>query len=154
MEPSPSSDPHEQGGQSSNKNVTVALITDCPTITMHAGKHYKALIDSGAAIPLVRYSIYQNTDNNLKTAIQSTSIHLNTADRSPMTAWGITTLQLWIADFMFLHNFIVCDRLPDTDKLFGIDVRRNLHDPMLRTVKGTATCRRKVDSLPTLETMN
>ena len=90
MEPSPSSDPHEQGGPSSNNNVTIALITDCPTITMHAGKCYKALIDSGAAVSLVRYSMYQNIDNNLKTAIQSTSIHLNTADGSPMTALGIT----------------------------------------------------------------
>ena len=26
---------------------------DFPTITVHAGKHYKALMDSGAAIPLV-----------------------------------------------------------------------------------------------------
>ena len=110
MELSPSSDPHEWGGPSSNKHVTIALITDCPTITMHAGKHYKALIDSGAAISLFGHSIYQNIDHNLKTAIQSTLIHLNTADGSPMTALGITPLQLCIADFKFLHNFIICDK--------------------------------------------
>ena len=80
VEPSPTSDPHEQGGPSSNKHVTIALITDCPTITVHAGKCYKALIDSGAAISLVRYSTYQKIDNSLKRAIQVTSIHLNTAD--------------------------------------------------------------------------
>ena len=90
IEPSPSSDPHEQEGLSSNKHVTIALIMDCPTITVHAGKCYKALIDSGAAISLVRYSMYQNIDNSLKTAIQVTSIQLNTADGSPMTALGIT----------------------------------------------------------------
>ena len=41
-----------------------------------------------------------------------------------MTALGITTLQLQIADYKFLHNFIVCDRLPDTEILFGIDVQK------------------------------
>ena len=103
----------------------MALITDCPTITMHAGKHYKVLTDSGAAISLVRYSMYQNTDNNLKSAIQSTSINLNTVDGSPMTALGITTPQLWIADFKFLHNFIIYVRLPNTEILFGIDGQKN-----------------------------
>ena len=68
MEPSPSSDPHEWGGPPSNKHITIALIMDCPTITVHTGKFYKALIDSGAAISLVRYSMYQNIDNSLKIA--------------------------------------------------------------------------------------
>ena len=124
MEPSPSSDPHEQGEPSLNKNVTIALIMDCPTITMHTGKHYKALIESGAAISLVRYSMYWNTDNNLKTAIQSTSILLNTVDGSPMTALEITTLQLQLADFKFSNNFILCDRLPNTEISFGIDAQK------------------------------
>ena len=91
---------------------------------MHAGKHYKALIDLGATVSLFRYSTYQNIDNNFKTAIKSTLIHLNTVDGSPMTALGITTLQLWLADFKFSHNFIICDRLPDTEILFGIDVQK------------------------------
>ena len=92
-------------------------------ITEHTGKCYKAVIDSGADVSLVRYSIYHNIDK-LKTAIQSTSIHLNTVDGSPMTASGITTLQLWIANFKFSHKFIVCDRLPNTEMLFGIDVEK------------------------------
>ena len=41
-----------------------------------------------------------------------------------MTALGITTLQLRIADFKFSHNFIICDRLPDMELLFGINVQR------------------------------
>ena len=56
--------------------------------------------------------------------MQSTSIHLNTVDGSPVTALGITILQLWIAHFKFLHNFIICDRLPNTEILFGIDVQK------------------------------
>ena len=104
--------------------MIIALITDCPTTTVHTGKCYKALIDSGAAVSLVRYSMYHNIDDNLKTAIPSRLIHFNAAVGSPMTTLGITTLQLWIADFKFLHNFIICDRLPNTEILFGIDVQR------------------------------
>ena len=97
---------------------------DCPIITVHMGKHYKALIDSGAAISLVRYSKYQTIDNSLKTAIQVTWIQLNTADGSPMVALGIMTLQLRIADFKFSYKFIMCNRLPKTELLFGINVQK------------------------------
>ena len=41
-----------------------------------------------------------------------------------MTALGITTLQLRIADFIFSHNFIICDRLPEMELLFGINVQK------------------------------
>ena len=61
---------------------------------MHAEKPYKTLIDSGAAISLVRYSMHQKIDHSIKTAIQSTLIHLNTADGSPMAVLGITGLKL------------------------------------------------------------
>ena len=97
---------------------------DCPTITVHGRKHYKALIDSGAAISLVRYSIYQLIDDSFKTPIQPTTTKLNTADGSPMMALGMTALHLGIADFKFTHNFIICNRLPDTEKIFGIDVQK------------------------------
>ena len=41
-------------GRLPNKDtVTIAHITDCPTIIVHAGKRYKALMDSGAAISLL-----------------------------------------------------------------------------------------------------
>ena len=39
--------------------ITVAHITDFPTITVNTGKYYKALIDLGAAISLLRYSTYK-----------------------------------------------------------------------------------------------
>ena len=41
-----------------------------------------------------------------------------------MTELGIMTLQLRIADFKFSHNFIICDRLPEMELLFGINVQK------------------------------
>ena len=124
IEPSPSSDCHEQGGLPSNNQVTVTLITDCLTITVHAGKCYKALIHSGAAISLIRYSTYQSIDSSLKIPIQATTTKLNVADGSSMMmGWGMTALHLRIADFKFTHTLIICYRLPDTEILFGIDIQ-------------------------------
>ena len=97
---------------------------DCLTIKVHAGKCFKALIDSGAAISLIRYSSYQLIDDSFKTPTQPTTNKLNTADGSTMAALGMTTLHLRIADFKFTHNFIICDRLPDTEIIFGIDVQK------------------------------
>ena len=97
---------------------------DCPTITVHMGKCYKALIDSGAAISLIRYSTYQLIDDSFKTPIQPTTTKLNTTDGSPMMPLGMTALHLRIADFKFTHNFIISDRLPDTEIIFGIDVQK------------------------------
>ena len=72
-EPSPSSDSHEQGGLTTQEPVTVALIMDCPTITVHTTKCCKALIDLGAAISLIRYFTYQLIDDSFKTPIQPTT---------------------------------------------------------------------------------
>ena len=104
--------------------ITIAHITDCPTITVHAGKCYKALIDSGAAISLLRYSTYKKIEDCYKTPIQPTTAKLNTADDSPMSAIGTTALYLRIAKFKFTHNFIICDQLPETELIFGIDIQR------------------------------
>ena len=97
---------------------------DCPTVTVHPGKCYKALIDSGAAISLIRYSTYQMIDASFKTSIKATTNTLNIAEGSPITSLGMTALHLRIANFMFTHNFIICDRLPDTEIIFGIDVQK------------------------------
>ena len=78
------------GGPSSKEAITVAHIMDCHTTMVHAGKHYKALINSGAAISLIQYSTYQHIDNRFKTPIQPTTANLNTANGSPMTALGMT----------------------------------------------------------------
>ena len=68
--------------------------------------------------------IYQHIDDSFKTPIQPTTAKLNTVDGSPMTALGMTALHLRISDFKFNHNFIICDRLPDTGIIFGIDIQR------------------------------
>ena len=76
------------------------------------------------------------------------------ADGSPMTTLGITALHLRIADFKFTHNFIIFDRLPDTEILFGIDIQKNVpcHMPGIR--KRTATYKRMADFSLTLEPVN
>ena len=56
-------------GQNTQEAISVACIMDCPNIMVHAGKHYKALIDSGAAISLLQYSTYQHINDTFKTPI-------------------------------------------------------------------------------------
>ena len=91
------------------ESITVACIVDCSTIMVHAGKCYKALIDSGADISLLWYSTYKNIGDSCKTPIQPTTAKLNTADGSPMTALGMTALHLSIAEFKFTYNFVICN---------------------------------------------
>ena len=124
MEPSLSNAPHEWGGPSMEETITMACIMDCPTKTAHASKCYNALIDSGVAISLLWYSTYKNIEDSYKTPIQPTTAKLNTAEDSPMTALGTTTLHLGMAEFKFTHNFVICNRLPDTEIIFGIDIQK------------------------------
>ena len=37
---------------------------------------------------------------------------------------GSTALHLWIAEFKFTHNFIICDQQPDTELIFSIDIQK------------------------------
>ena len=120
--PSPTTDSWR--GLASDNTITIAHITDCPTVTIHAGKCYLALIDSGAAISLIRHSTYKQIDDCYKTPIQSTAAKLNTADGSPMTILGSIALHLCIADFTFTHNFIICNQLPDTEFILGMDIQK------------------------------
>ena len=41
-----------------------------------------------------------------------------------MMALASTALHLWIAEFKFTHNFIICDQLPETELIFGIDIQK------------------------------
>ena len=70
--------------------------------------------------------MYQLIENSFKTPIQPTTPKLNTADSSPMTALGMTELHVRIAAFKFNHNFIICNRMPDTKIVFGIDVQKKI----------------------------
>ena len=73
---------------------------------------------------VIIYSLYQFIDNSFKTPIQPTNTKLNTADGTLITALGMTTLHLRIADFKFTHNFVICNRILDTGKIFGIDIQK------------------------------
>ena len=91
------------GGHSSNQ-YTIGLVSDCPTVTVHAGKRFKALIDSGAALSLACTSIYNMIEDHYKTKILPAAVHLKTADGSSMSSLGKATLHLCIANFKFSHN--------------------------------------------------
>ena len=41
-----------------------------------------------------------------------------------MSALGMTALHLRITEFKFTHNFIICNQLPETELIFGIDIQR------------------------------
>ena len=81
----PSPTVHSRRGLPNEDIITIAHITDCPTVTVHAGKCYQALIDSGAAISLIRQSTYKQIKDCYKTSVQPMAAKLNTADGSPMT---------------------------------------------------------------------
>ncbi len=115
---------NEGGPPLEEKHYTICTITQCPTVTAHCGKRYKALLDSGAGISLVRYDLYEQIPEKLKTSQAASPVKLSTADGSEMTTLGYTKLKLRIADFSFHHYFIVCDSLPDAEILLGIDVQR------------------------------
>ena len=120
----PSPTIHSQRGLPNEDIITIAHITDYPIVTVHAGKCYQALIDSGAAISLIRHSTYKQIEDCYKTPIQSMTAKLNTTDGSPMTTLGSTALHLRIADFKFTHNFIICNQLPDMELIFSIDIQK------------------------------
>ena len=119
----PSPTVHSWRGLPNEDIITITHITDCPTVTIHAGKCCQALIDSGAAISLIRHSTYKQIKDYYKTAIQPTATKLNTTDGSPMTTLGSTALHLWIADFKFTHIFIICNQLPNMELIFGINIQ-------------------------------
>ena len=134
--------------------MTVACIMDCPTITVHTGKCYKTLIDSGATISLLRYPAYKNNGDSYKTPIQSTTAKLNTTDGSPMRALGMKALHLRIAEFKFTHNFIICNKLPETEFIFGIDIQKCSLFLMLGTKKRIVIFKRRENSSHIQETVN
>ena len=41
-----------------------------------------------------------------------------------MTALDMTVLHLWIVEFKFTHNFVICDKLQDREIIFGIDIQK------------------------------
>ena len=41
-----------------------------------------------------------------------------------MTTLGMTALHIRIADFKSTHTFVICNQLPDTKVIFGIDIQK------------------------------
>ena len=107
---------------SPNNHYTTGLVSDCPTVMLHTGKRFKALNDSEAVLSLAHTSVYNMIQDYYKTKILPAAVHLMTADGSSMSSLGKATLHLHIANFKFCHTFLTCDKLPDTDILFGIDI--------------------------------
>ena len=75
--------------------------------TVHAGKHYKALIVSGAAISLLQYSTYQHIEDSFRTPKQPTTTKLNTANGSPMTAFRYNSFTIKDSRFQIYPQ--LCD---------------------------------------------
>ena len=127
---SPNSDEDEWGGHSSNNHYAIGPISYCPMVMVHAGKRFKTLIDFGAALTLAPTTVYNMIEDCYETKILPAAVHLKTADGSSMSSLGKATLHLCIANFNFSHTFVICDKLPDTDILFGTDIqRRNSQRP-------------------------
>ena len=51
-------------------------VSDSPTVTVHAGKRFKALIDSGAALSLIHASVHNMIEDCNKTKILCAAVHL------------------------------------------------------------------------------
>ena len=66
----------------------------------------------------------QKIEDCYKTPVQPTTTKLNTANGSPMMALGSTALHLWIAEVKYTHNFIICNQLPETELIFGINIQK------------------------------
>ena len=124
LDPSASSDEDEQGGKSSIKHYAIGLVSDFPKVTVHIGKRFKALINSGAAISLAYTCVYNMIKDHYQIRILSAAVHLKMADTSLVSSLGKATLHLCNANSKFSHTSIICDKLPGTDILLGIDIQK------------------------------
>ena len=69
---------------------------------------------------LICTSIYKMFEDQYKTKMLPAAV-----DGSAMSLLGKATLHLCITNFnKFSHTFIICDKLPDTDILFGIYIQK------------------------------
>ena len=118
LDPSPSSDKDEWGGHSSN-HYTIWLVLDCLTVMVHAGKRFKVVIDSGAALSLTCTNIHNMIEDPYKTKIIPTALHLKIAEGSSMSSLGkaIYTFALLTLSISIPSSYV-------TDILFGIDIQK------------------------------
>ena len=118
---------HTKLAQANSKGLTCTLISE-------------------ATVSLLRYSTYKSIEDCYETLIQPMTANLNTADSSLMSALGITTLHLCIMEFKFTHNFLICDQLPDTELLFGIDIQKTFSISYAWDHEKIVTCKKMENS--------
>ena len=71
-----------------------------------------------------------------------------------MTALGMMALHFRITDFKFTHNFVICDRLPDTEIILGIDIKKKFSISYAWDKAKTVTYKKMENSLHTQEIVN
>ena len=71
-----------------------------------------------------------------------------------MMALGMMALHLRIAEFKFTHNFVICDRLLDTEIIFGIDIQKKFSISYAWDKAKTVTYKKMVNSLHIQEIVN
>ena len=64
-----------------------------------------------------------------------------------MTALGMMALHFRIAHFKFTHNFVICNRLLDTEIIFGIDIQKKFFIFFAWDKAKTVTCKKREKSL-------
>ena len=79
---------------------------------------------------------------------------LKTVDGSLMTALCMMELHLRIAEFKFTHNFIICDRLLDTEIIFGINIQKKFSIFYAWDKAKTVTYQKMLNSLHIQEIVN
>ena len=90
-------------------------------IAVHACKCCKALIDSGAAISLLWYSTYQNIEDSVKIPHTANYSQIEHSRWFPYDSPRHDSSTFADSRIKFTHNFVICDRLPDMEIIFGID---------------------------------
>ena len=128
------------------ETITVAHIMDCPTITVHAGKHYKALINQEPPYHSSDTQLIRTLRTVTSPPTQPITAKLNTADGSLMTELGMRALHLRIVEFKFTQNFIICNRLPNTELIFSIDIQKKFSISYTWDKEKTVIYKRKENS--------
>jgi hypothetical protein len=114
----------------------------CPTIscTIGVSRIEKALLDLGASVNLLPYSVYLQLRLG---ELKPTSMTLRLADRSVKIPWGIVEGVLIKVDkFYFPVDFIVLDTEPVQN--VGVQIPVILGQPFLATANTLINCRTRV----------
>jgi hypothetical protein len=111
----------------------------CPIITcmIRVSQIERALLDLGASVNLLLYSIYLQLGLG---ELKPTSMTLQLADRSMKIPWGIVEDVLIKVDkFYFPMDFIVLDTKPI--QMIGTEILVTLGQPFLTTANALINCR-------------